>query len=466
MKKNKGKVIKISIVLLIVLFIIFGIVTFIISKNNKENNKKSENVEKENQNSETEKIDVLAEDDFFVLYKGVEIPKKTGRVNLSEIKENLESKKQTRYNGRKYYNYEKDKYIGETVGNFSFEEDEEYKQLNFVSNVEKIAITKKYEAIPRKSTRLDTKPEKIKDFENYSIYEMESIDLDGDGKLEYIALLGSFYEGNQIENEESIAKSCIILLDSDFKQSINLIELQDGFTSMDRDSEAVKFLTLDDNIMYVDIDEDGIMEIIIDIPKIEGEEINIVKYSNGKIEGDVNIKANIYPGSDVKSIAKDTIQKYLDIYSLLDNGAEILSRDYVFDNYGENLYKSSEELEKNIQKSDEKIAIDGQEVTLYNTKINFDYFRNLFSNYISESLFDKQIMPYCKNINGTLYMAYQIGIENFYEVTNIEKVDENNVFRVEYENIEQGNKITGTLLASVGQNNLGKYILTDCVFEQ
>ena len=38
-----------------------------------------------NFDNEIKNLDILAENDFFVLYNGVEIPKKTGRVDLSDI---------------------------------------------------------------------------------------------------------------------------------------------------------------------------------------------------------------------------------------------------------------------------------------------------------------------------------------------------------------------------------------------
>ena len=49
------------------------------------------------------------------------------------------------------------------------------------------------------------------------------------------------------------------------------------------------FLTLDD-VEYIDLENDGETEIIIDLPTYEGEKISLVKYFDNKIEGEKNLQ--------------------------------------------------------------------------------------------------------------------------------------------------------------------------------
>ena len=52
------------------------------------------------------------------------------------------------------------------------------------------------------------------------------------------------------------------------------------------------FLSLND-VEYLDLDDDGIMEILIKIPSYEGNKLSILKYNKGKIEGNVNLEVNV-----------------------------------------------------------------------------------------------------------------------------------------------------------------------------
>ena len=48
-------------------------------------------------------------------------------------------------------------------------------------------------------------------------------------------------------------------------------------------------------IEYVDIDNDGIMEILIRILEWEGGRVSIYKYKNDKVEGENNYEIDIHP---------------------------------------------------------------------------------------------------------------------------------------------------------------------------
>ncbi len=280
MKKEKGITL---IVLLIIVVLIIGAIIYFTYNPKTEQSTSNKTV---NQTSNT--IDAVTSKENIILYDGVEIEKTTGWINLFDIMINLSKESEKRYN-TKYYNYEKNKYTGETTGTFKYENG-----YVFVNEVGKVAMTKKYNAIPRTSTKLNDIPNELIDMIDYSILEIESIDLDGDGKLEYIVLCGVDYARDQIGDGEPEASSTIMLLDSNFKKIADLVNIADGFTTEEKDENNKVFLSLND-IMYIDIDEDNIMEIIIKIPTYEEEEISILKYNNGKIEGDINIEAKVRP---------------------------------------------------------------------------------------------------------------------------------------------------------------------------
>ena len=44
---------------------------------------------------------------------------------------------------------------------------------------------------------------------------------------------------------------------------------------------------------YIDLDNDGIMEILIKVPQYEGSQLSILKYNKGKIDGKTNLEVNV-----------------------------------------------------------------------------------------------------------------------------------------------------------------------------
>ena len=50
------------------------------------------------------------------------------------------------------------------------------------------------------------------------------------------------------------------------------------------------------NVEVIDVDNDGIMEILIELPRYEGEPaISLLKYKNGELVGDINIECSLLP---------------------------------------------------------------------------------------------------------------------------------------------------------------------------
>lgn len=238
---------------------------------------------------EVSKKDIdLNSSNYFILYDGIEISQTLGVQSLSAMeltKENI-----NKYNTT-YYNYENGKEQGITQGKF---ENETYEGTAQVENVKKIATSKEYNIIPRKYENIMEIPEEIKKSLKYTSLEMQAIDLDGDGKKEYVVCYNLNYTSGETEDRQPVASSGIILLDSNYQKIADLITLEEGFWS-GRKKENNKIFLKTSDVEYLDIDKDGIMEIVINIPQYEGTSISIVKYNNGKIDGETGIKASVLP---------------------------------------------------------------------------------------------------------------------------------------------------------------------------
>ena len=50
------------------------------------------------------------------------------------------------------------------------------------------------------------------------------------------------------------------------------------------------------NVEVIDVDNDGIMEILVEIPRYEGDSsVSLLKYKNGELFGDTNIECSLLP---------------------------------------------------------------------------------------------------------------------------------------------------------------------------
>lgn len=314
-EKKNGKISLIGL-LLIFAIIVIVILSFLLYKvcgdkkvtNEKvnsvlEENKERKVVEQEKTNApeETNERNEISSEDVselpktsnftdknIVLYNGYEIKIKTGTQYASDM-ENTDEAKQ-KYN-TVYYNYENGKYEGTTYGEFG---DETFDGYSLVGNVKKIAMTQKYDAIPRSFSRISELPQELMDMADCSSVVIDSIDLDNDGKEEKVVCYTVSYEKGQIGDGEPQASSGIMLFDSNYKKIADLVSLEDGFWAGIKEEDRKIFLSLD-KTEYIDIDNDNIMEIVIEVPTYEGICISILKYNNGKIDGEVNLKASVLP---------------------------------------------------------------------------------------------------------------------------------------------------------------------------
>lgn len=230
---------------------------------------------------------------YFVLYKGCEIAIDPGNQNPLDFSVDLDETSEKRYNTT-YYNYEKGLYKGETEGTFKFEDG----GYNEVENVSKIAMTKKFNAIPRAFERLDKVPEEIKDdLEEYDNISADLIDIDGDGTKEYFVCVQDL----RTEDNEPVAYSAIMLYSHDYAKISDLVVIEDGVfndakkkTTKTLDDEDYVFIDLD-RIEYIDLNDDNIMEVLIDVPQWEEMMLSIFDYTEYQVIGEKVTLESINP---------------------------------------------------------------------------------------------------------------------------------------------------------------------------
>ncbi len=280
--KIEKKEIRISLSTLLFIILFFLIIIVIMGTTIYKLNK-NRSIEEDNSTEIQTQID-----NSIILYNGYEIEPKVGVQDPTDMKNSDEAKRM--YNVT-YYNYENGKYEGTTKGEFG---EETYEGYSLVDNVKKIAMTKEYNAIPRSYTRIKELPKELIDMADCTSVDIDSIDLDNDGKEEKVVCYTVSYSKGQIGDGEPQATSGMMLFDSNYRKIADLATLENGFWAGFKEEDRKMFFSLDET-EYIDIDNDNIMEIIINVPVYEGIRISILKYSNGIIEGETGLKASVMP---------------------------------------------------------------------------------------------------------------------------------------------------------------------------
>lgn len=282
---KKENILYVLCIMLSIIVIILGILVI------RSNYKMEENINKDNSYEEDAYVEkenqVSEQSQKILLFDGIEIERKTGIQELSYMKNTSENKKKYEI---EYINYEKGNEIGEEKGIFG--ETDVYDGYSYVENVRKVAISEKYDAMPRTAVKLDDLPEELIDLADSSDYEIEKIDLDNDGKQEYIVCINQYINSEDYEDvSENETDSEIMLLDSEFKKVATLATWENkGVEELSKEM----CLQLDD-VVYVDIDNDGVMEILIELPAYDSSILSVIKYSGNEVQGSTGYKVNIEP---------------------------------------------------------------------------------------------------------------------------------------------------------------------------
>ena len=154
-----------------------------------------------------------------------------------------------------------------------------------IDSVGKIAISEDYNAIPRNVKVVNTIPMIVSD-NNPKVSDYDSIktlivDLDGNGADEYILVLANKKTGY----------SKITLIDSKGTKVADLASIEKS--KWKKDSNAEYYLSIS-NIETIDVDNDGIMEIVLEIPHATGEPtVSLLKYNNGVLSGKTGIECSL-----------------------------------------------------------------------------------------------------------------------------------------------------------------------------
>ena len=293
MEENKSK--KINVRTIIYIFVIVLLIIALVVVYYWENVKNNEKIA-ELENSHKEAIKILEKEkselekelnilymytdtakegkeikDYVVLYGDVRIDKQYG----SFFSESGGYEENSIDNTITYYNYGNGEYLGETKGN---------------SNGE-ISISEKYNAIPRKYEKIDGKDIDQDGYKRMISYtaineEINKIDLDGNGEDEYIVSYTlPFDVKDRLDNPDveynynyNLLLSHIVIYDSNFFKIATLAKLE---------SNSDVELSLEKHVEYIDIDKDGKMEIILEIPGWEWRNIEVFKYNNDTVLGNI-----------------------------------------------------------------------------------------------------------------------------------------------------------------------------------
>ena len=273
---EENKKIKVSfkvVIALIIIVVIIGIAFAIcILKNSSNENNGADKNNTAIKEESKEKI---------ILYKGLDF---SDGKNLNDITYNEANKKKYEI---EYFNYENGEKLEKSKGNLV----ETYEGISAVENVKKIAISVEYDAIPRKYTTIEELPEELYELADCNKVEIQSVDLDGDGKKEYIVASNSYASPEDYDTDTYTNYSDISLYDNKFKKIAILVKTKDQFREVDGKITSEFFCCLDD-VEYIDIDDDGIMEVLVDLNYWENIGVNSYKYKDGKITGETECEIN------------------------------------------------------------------------------------------------------------------------------------------------------------------------------
>lgn len=273
---EENKKIKVSfkvVIALIIIVVIIGIAFAIcILKNSSNENNGADKNNTAIKEESKEKI---------ILYKGLDF---SDGKNLNDITYNEANKKKYEI---EYFNYENGEKLEKSKGNLV----ETYEGISAVENVKKIAISVEYDAIPRRYTTIEGLPKELYELADCNKVEIQSVDLDGDGKKEYIVASNSYASPEDYDTDTYTNYSDISLYDNKFKKIATLIKAKDQYREGDGKITSEFFCSLDD-VEYIDIDDDGIMEVLVDLNYWENIGVNSYKYKDGKITGETECEIN------------------------------------------------------------------------------------------------------------------------------------------------------------------------------
>ena len=187
-----------------------------------------------------------------------------------------------------YYNYENFEFNGSTLGTLS---SQVLDGLIKIDNVDKVAISENYDAIPQDIQVINSIPTVVldnnSDFSDYDTKKTIICDLDGNDTNEYIVILAN----------KSSGESKIVLVESTgyIKATIATMD-KSGWETITTDGYYLSY----SNIELIDIDNDGIMEILFELPTSSTtlEQVSLLKYKSGDLSGETDVVCTLVSESE------------------------------------------------------------------------------------------------------------------------------------------------------------------------
>ncbi len=181
-----------------------------------------------------------------------------------------------------YYSYENYSFKDSKLGTFS---SQLFDGLVKMDGVGKIAISEDYDAIPRDVKVVNTIPTIVSDnnpkVSDYDAIKTLIVDLDGNGAEEYILVLAN----------KATGYSKITLIDSKGSKVADLASIEKS--KWKKGANAEYYLSIN-NVETIDVDNDGIMEIVLEIPHATGDStVSLLKYNNGVLTGKTGIECSL-----------------------------------------------------------------------------------------------------------------------------------------------------------------------------
>ncbi len=233
-----------------------------------------------NENSSNDINKKVMNEELVVLYNGMILnTNKMDEVTLQYIDSNSADKDKYIIT---YYSYENYSFKESKLGTLS---SQIYDGLVKIDNVGKIALSEDYDAIPREVKVINTIPSIVTEnnmhLVDYDMIKTLVVDLDGNQEQEYILILA--------DKKTGISK--IILVDANGKKVADLVSIEKS--KWDVATNVEYYLSIS-NVEVIDIDNDGIMEIVLEIPHATGNPtVSLLKYNNGELAGKTGIECSL-----------------------------------------------------------------------------------------------------------------------------------------------------------------------------
>lgn len=229
------------------------------------------------------------------LFHGIPLDVKDRDTNIFEEENNLKEQMVSKYE-TDYYLYSNQQLIQESVGKIEQRGLDYYWQVNFPGEIEyEVALSQSYDPYPREIENITSNLPKEFDDDgqviqainsqfnvNVNVRELNRVDLNGDGKGEFLALV--------IDKDYNFFAKCLV--NPDYEIISYFTVFQEEYQFFD---QLVHDYNLTNSGEIIDINNDDIMEIVVVLPTYEGFSFKVLTYKDGNFSGDQIINTTLKP---------------------------------------------------------------------------------------------------------------------------------------------------------------------------